>query len=91
MAQSVSFVLRLAYFIELMSFSKTNLSCLLYGPGQARFENRPVPQIEDPHDVLIRISYVGVCGSDVSPPRSGEINTQALTLLKRCISGYTGV
>lgn len=42
-----------------------NPSCLLYGPGDARFENRPLPTIEDPHDVIIRIAYVGVCGSDV--------------------------
>lgn len=32
---------------------------------KARFENRPLPKIEDPQDVLIRVSYVGVCGSDV--------------------------
>ncbi|KAK9319169.1 GroES-like protein [Lipomyces orientalis] len=42
----------------------TNLSCLLYGPGKVRFVDRQVPSIEDPHDILIRISYVGVCGSD---------------------------
>lgn len=42
-----------------------NPSCLLYGPGIARFEDRPIPSIEDPHDVIIRIAYVGVCGSDV--------------------------
>ncbi|OKL59759.1 hypothetical protein UA08_04501 [Talaromyces atroroseus] len=41
-----------------------NLSCLLYGPGKVRFENRPIPTIDDAHDVLVRISYVGVCGSD---------------------------
>ncbi|KAL4748411.1 hypothetical protein BDW72DRAFT_195788 [Aspergillus terricola var. indicus] len=46
--------------------TENDLSCLLYGPGNARFDNRPVPQIEDPHDALIRISYVGVCGSDVN-------------------------
>ncbi|KAM6508537.1 hypothetical protein FALCPG4_018377 [Fusarium falciforme] len=45
--------------------SQTNLSCVLYGPGKARFEERPVPSLEDPNDVIIRISYVGVCGSDV--------------------------
>lgn len=43
-----------------------NPSCLLYGPGDARFENTSLPTIEDPHDVIIRIAYVGVCGSDVS-------------------------
>ncbi|KAJ5999898.1 hypothetical protein N7481_000307 [Penicillium waksmanii] len=42
-----------------------NPSCLLYGPGDARFENIPLPTIEDPYDVIIRIAYVGVCGSDV--------------------------
>lgn len=44
-----------------------NPSCLLYGPGDARFEDQPLPIIEDPHDVIIRIAYVGVCGSDVYP------------------------
>ena len=45
--------------------TQTNLSCLLYGPGKARLKNRPTPTIDDPHDVLIRIAFVGVCGSDV--------------------------
>ncbi|KPM43760.1 putative D-xylulose reductase A [Neonectria ditissima] len=45
--------------------AQSNKSCLLYGAGKVRFEDRPVPVIEDPHDILIRISYVGVCGSDV--------------------------
>lgn len=48
-----------------MEKSQTNLSCLLYGPGKARFENRSTPSIDDPHDVLIRIAFVGACGSDV--------------------------
>ncbi|OQE10621.1 hypothetical protein PENFLA_c085G08448 [Penicillium flavigenum] len=42
-----------------------NPSCLLYGPGDVRFENQPMPVIEDANDVIIRIAYVGVCGSDV--------------------------
>ncbi|KAJ5917263.1 hypothetical protein N7466_010817 [Penicillium verhagenii] len=42
-----------------------NPSCLLYGPGDIRFEDHPLPKIEDPHDVIIRIAYVGVCTSDV--------------------------
>lgn len=51
-----------------------NPSCLLYGPGDARFEDRPLPLIEDPYDVIIRIAYVGVCGSDVrvSPALSSK-------------------
>ncbi|GFF48898.1 probable D-xylulose reductase A [Aspergillus udagawae] len=42
-----------------------NPSCFLYGPFDARFEDRPIPKIEDPSDVVIRIAYTGVCGSDV--------------------------
>ncbi|KAJ5157743.1 uncharacterized protein N7482_008843 [Penicillium canariense] len=42
-----------------------NPSCLLYDAEDARFEDRPLPVIEDPYDVIIRIAYVGVCGSDV--------------------------
>ncbi|OOF90526.1 hypothetical protein ASPCADRAFT_519170 [Aspergillus carbonarius ITEM 5010] len=43
----------------------TNPSCLLYGPGDARYEDRPMPTITSPTDVIIRIAYTGVCGSDV--------------------------
>jgi len=49
-----------------MTTQSSNLSCLLYGPHDARFEDRQVPTIRDPYDVIIRIGYVGVCGSDVS-------------------------
>ncbi|THZ87201.1 sorbitol dehydrogenase [Aureobasidium pullulans] len=48
-----------------MAGQNSNLSCLLYGPHEAKFEDREVPGIRDPHDVIIRIAYVGVCGSDV--------------------------
>jgi hypothetical protein len=42
-----------------------NISCLLYGPGDARYEEHPLPILTDPYDVLVRIQFVGVCGSDV--------------------------
>jgi hypothetical protein len=50
---------------EANSATSKNISCLLYGPGDARFEEHPIPTITDPYDVLVRIHYVGVCGSDV--------------------------
>ncbi|KAK4494437.1 hypothetical protein PRZ48_014735 [Zasmidium cellare] len=37
---------------------------MLFGPQEARFGKRPAPQIEDPYEVIVSISYVGVCGSD---------------------------
>ncbi|KAF7596833.1 hypothetical protein BBP40_012433 [Aspergillus hancockii] len=52
----------------------SNPSWFLYGPGNARLESLPVPQIQDPHDVLVRIAYVGVCGSDVHFWKHGGVN-----------------
>jgi NADPH:quinone reductase-like Zn-dependent oxidoreductase len=45
-----------------------NPSVVLYGAKNAKVEDKPVPELLDPHDVLIHIAYVGVCGSDVSIP-----------------------
>ncbi|KAI9820744.1 MAG: hypothetical protein M1827_005114 [Pycnora praestabilis] len=56
-----------------------SLSCFLYGPGNAKFEERPIPKLEDPHDVLIRIAYTGVCGSDVHFWVHGGIGTKVGT------------
>lgn len=50
---------------ETSTSNPKNISCLLYGPGDARYEEYPLPTIDDPYDVLVRIHYVGVCGSDV--------------------------
>lgn len=48
----------------------SNPSCLLYGAHDARYEDRPIPTITSPTDVIIRIAYTGVCGSDVPLPLS---------------------
>ncbi|GAT22301.1 alcohol dehydrogenase [Aspergillus luchuensis] len=59
-----------------MNPSTRNPSCVLYGPLDARFEDRPLPTLEyNPHDVLIRIAYTGVCGSDVHFWLHGGIRT----------------
>ena len=49
-----------------MSLPIKNPAYFLHGPGIAKIDNTPYPTIEDPHDVIIRIAYLGVCGSDVS-------------------------
>ncbi|KAF2820248.1 GroES-like protein [Ophiobolus disseminans] len=41
-----------------------NPSIVLYAPKSAKLEDKPIPFL-NPHDVLIRIAYIGVCGSDV--------------------------
>ncbi|KAH8163495.1 hypothetical protein CIB48_g4753 [Xylaria polymorpha] len=42
-----------------------NPSVLLNGPHSASIEDRPIPTLGGTNDVIIRIAYVGVCGSDV--------------------------
>jgi D-xylulose reductase len=45
-----------------------NPSIVLYAAKSAKLEDKPLPELLDPHDVLVRIAYVGVCGSDVTYP-----------------------
>ncbi|GKZ27560.1 hypothetical protein AbraCBS73388_004982 [Aspergillus brasiliensis] len=42
-----------------------NLSFVLEGIHRVKFEDRPVPDIKDPHDVLVNVKFTGICGSDV--------------------------
>ena len=42
---------------------------VLYGPRDVRFEERPVPTIQQPTDAIIRITATCVCGSDLWPYR----------------------
>lgn len=42
-----------------------NLSFVLEGVHQVKFEDRPVPELKDSHDVLVNVRYTGICGSDV--------------------------
>lgn len=48
--------------------------------GLRRMEMRtlPNPQIRDAHDVLLKLSYVGVCGSDVHYYLRGNIGSQVV-------------
>ncbi|KAF2202672.1 sorbitol dehydrogenase [Delitschia confertaspora ATCC 74209] len=50
-----------------------NPSWFLYGPGSAKLQDVPIPTIKHEHDVIVRIKYVGVCGSDVHFWRHGGI------------------
>lgn len=42
-----------------------NLSFVLQGIHKVNFEDRPVPELKSPHDVIINVKYTGICGSDV--------------------------
>lgn len=49
-----------------------NRAAVLHGIGDVRIEQRPVPE-PGPHEVLIEIRSVGVCGSDVHYYEHGRI------------------
>ncbi|KAK2754749.1 hypothetical protein FQN54_006882 [Arachnomyces sp. PD_36] len=48
-----------------MANNPKNLSFVLQGIHKVKFEDRPVPELKDPHDILINVKYTGICGSDV--------------------------
>jgi L-iditol 2-dehydrogenase len=47
-------------------------AAVLVEPGRIELEERPIPALE-PDDVLVRVSSVGVCGSDTHYYRHGRI------------------
>lgn len=44
---------------------RQNNSLVLQGAKSIQFEERPVPKLASPHDVLLQVNYTGICGSDV--------------------------
>jgi len=54
------------------SANTDNLTAVLYGIDDIRLEQRPIPEIL-PHQVLLRMEVVGICGSDVHYLRRGRI------------------
>ena len=49
------------------------------GLGELEIREAPMPTIQRPDDVLVRIDRVGVCGSDVHYYRYGRIGDQVIT------------
>ncbi|KAL9115989.1 MAG: hypothetical protein Q9227_000357 [Pyrenula ochraceoflavens] len=50
-----------------------NLSFVLEGIQNVKFEDRPVPELKNPRDVLVEVKYTGICGSDVHYWQHGSI------------------
>src|SRR5919107_3334672 len=56
---------------------QTNLAAVLYGIGDLRIEERPMPQ-PGPHEVVVEIHSVGICGSDVHYYEHGRIGNHVV-------------
>ncbi|CAH2049049.1 unnamed protein product, partial [Iphiclides podalirius] len=54
-----------------------NLGAVLHGPRDLRIENLPFPEIND-DEVLIKISCVGICGTDVKLYTTGRCGTEVV-------------
>ncbi|KAE8315713.1 D-xylulose reductase A [Aspergillus transmontanensis] len=50
-----------------------NLSFVLEGIHKVKFEDRPIPELRDAHDVLVDVRFTGICGSDVHYWEHGSI------------------
>ncbi|KAL2808529.1 chaperonin 10-like protein [Aspergillus granulosus] len=50
-----------------------NLSFVLQGIHKVTFEDRSVPELKNPHDVIVNVKYTGICGSDVHYWEHGAI------------------
>ncbi|MCJ1479542.1 hypothetical protein MMC13_008228 [Lambiella insularis] len=55
-----------------------NLSFVLEEPYKVKYEERPIPELESPNDVLVQISWTGICGSDVHYYTDGRIGSFVL-------------
>lgn len=55
-----------------MAEEARNVAAVLYGPGDLRVEERALP-VPGPHEVLVEIRAVGICGSDVHYFEHGRI------------------
>lgn len=45
---------------------------VFHGPGNIAVEQRPVPQINHPKDIVVRVQYTAICGSDLHILRGYE-------------------
>ncbi|EXJ83221.1 L-iditol 2-dehydrogenase [Capronia coronata CBS 617.96] len=66
----------------------SNPSVCLYGPGNAKIEDRPEPEITEPTDAIVRIKFVGVCGSDVHFWNHGGVNGNYVSASHPLVMGH---
>ena len=56
--------------------TNTMRGVLLYGPGDARVEDREIPVIVEPTDAILKVTAACICGSDLWPYRGEDATTE---------------
>lgn len=51
----------------------SNPAVVLHKPHDIRFDNRPIPDLEDDYDVIVEIKKTGICASDIHYYEHGKI------------------
>ncbi|XP_028164842.1 sorbitol dehydrogenase-like [Ostrinia furnacalis] len=64
-----------------------NYAAVLYGPNDLRVEKWPMPEIND-YEVLVKMTSVGICGSDVKLYSSGRCG--AVQVASPIVIGHEG-
>ncbi|KAF1988653.1 hypothetical protein K402DRAFT_411547 [Aulographum hederae CBS 113979] len=61
-----------------LAMADKNPSFVLQKPLEIKYEDRPVPELKSPNDVLVRVQWTGICGSDVHYWQHGRIGSFVL-------------
>lgn len=64
---------------ESTNMTAKNLSLVLNKINDISFQDWEVPQITDPHDVIVEVKKTGICGSDIHYYTHGKIGNFVLT------------
>ena len=57
---------------------ETMKTAVMLGIGKMGFEDRPIPKVKD-NEVLVKLEYVGICGSDLHYYETGAIGDYIVT------------
>jgi len=55
---------------------------VIYEPKKCRLEERPMPEITRPDQVIVRVRAVGICGSDMAAYLGAPTRTLPLSLTR---------
>ena len=50
-----------------MATKDTMKSVVFKGPYKVEVEDRPIPKIKDPQDIIVKVKYTALCGRCVAP------------------------